>query len=76
MAANIDLHMHSIFSDGSDSAEELVSHIQEKSISVFSLTDHDTLEGCLRIAELVPEGIDLYMECDFHVRVQMESAIF
>lgn len=65
MTANIDLHMHSIFSDGSDSAEELVSHIQEKSISVFSLTDHDTLEGCLRIAELVPESIRFIYGIEF-----------
>ena len=57
MNSKIDLHMHSNFSDGSDSVKELISHVREKEISIFALTDHDTIAGCQPLAELVPEGI-------------------
>ncbi len=41
----IDLHMHSTFSDGTMSPEELVSRGRAGGLSVMSLTDHDTLDG-------------------------------
>ncbi len=40
------LHMHTYFSDGRTSPEELVRHIyDEKGLETFALTDHDTLSG-------------------------------
>lgn len=68
MATKVDLHMHSIYSDGSDTAEELVSQLQEKAISIFSLTDHDTLEGCLKVAEIVPKNIKFIYGIEFSAR--------
>ena len=41
----IDLHLHSVYSDGTSSVEELVSLARQKKVSVLSLTDHDTAEG-------------------------------
>ena len=49
---NPDLHMHSIFSDGTDSPDVLVSCVKELGIDIFALTDHDTIKGCQRILEL------------------------
>ena len=43
----VDLHVHSNFSDGSDSPKELLEKIVEKGIQVFALTDHDTIGGGL-----------------------------
>jgi predicted metal-dependent phosphoesterase TrpH len=43
-----DLHLHTIFSDGTFTPEELVSHAKHKALTTISLTDHDTLEGCAR----------------------------
>ncbi|NLW71164.1 MAG: PHP domain-containing protein [Eubacteriaceae bacterium] len=40
-----DLHIHSIYSDGSDSVDELARKIFGEGLRVFSLTDHDTLSG-------------------------------
>ncbi len=40
-----DLHMHSIYSDGSFKPEELVSLAREKGINTIALADHDTVEG-------------------------------
>ena len=41
----IDLHVHSTFSDGSLSPEELVQQAAARCITTIALTDHDTTEG-------------------------------
>ncbi len=41
----IDLHTHSNASDGSYPPARVVAMAEAKGVSVFSLTDHDTLEG-------------------------------
>ncbi len=41
----IDLHMHSTYSDGTDSPAELVELAIEKELVAMALTDHDTVEG-------------------------------
>jgi predicted metal-dependent phosphoesterase TrpH len=45
-----DLHLHTNFSDGTYTPEELVSHGKRYGLSAMSLTDHDTVEGCARMA--------------------------
>ena len=40
-----DLHMHSYFSDGTMSPEELLHLAKEKKLSGISITDHDTIDG-------------------------------
>ena len=52
-----DLHIHSNFSDGSDTLENLVENIKKSSLDIFALTDHDTVEGCAEIEKLIPENI-------------------
>jgi len=46
-----DLHLHSHFSDGTYSPEEVVSHAQKHGLAAMALTDHDTIEGCVRAAQ-------------------------
>lgn len=66
-----DLHLHSVFSDGTFTPEEVVRHGQAKGLTVLALTDHDTMEGCPRMAaacaaagmEFVP-GAELTAELD------------
>jgi predicted metal-dependent phosphoesterase TrpH len=41
-----DLHLHTNFSDGTYSPEELVGHAHRHGFSAIALTDHDTVEGC------------------------------
>ncbi len=47
----IDLHVHSLVSDGSFTPGELAVHAKEQGISAFALTDHDVLAGCEEAAE-------------------------
>lgn len=46
--AYIDLHVHSIYSDGTFAPEELLCYAKEKELSAVSLTDHDTIKGLER----------------------------
>ena len=52
----IDLHMHSRVSDGTDTPEEILAHVKEIGLELFSLTDHDAVKGCKIIQEVRKEG--------------------
>ncbi len=41
----IDLHMHTDFSDGACTTDEVLEMVRASGISAFSITDHDTLDG-------------------------------
>lgn len=55
----IDMHMHSVFSDGQYTPEELAESAYKKGIKIFSLTDHDTFAGNARAAGIAEKyGMD------------------
>lgn len=45
-----DLHLHTSFSDGTYSPEELAGNARRHELAAIALTDHDTVEGCARAA--------------------------
>jgi len=45
-----DLHLHSNFSDGTYTPEELAPRGKRLGLVAMALTDHDTVEGCARMA--------------------------
>jgi len=51
-----DLHMHSIYSDGTDAPAELIANVRKAGIDLFALTDHDTAEGCAAVEALLQPG--------------------
>lgn len=69
--AKVDLHVHSNCSDGSDNVSELISKIENSDIKIFALTDHDTIEGCSEMKNLVPndikfiQGVELTCQADY-----------
>jgi predicted metal-dependent phosphoesterase TrpH len=44
-----DLHLHTHFSDGTFSPEELVANGRQLGFAALALTDHDSVEGCARM---------------------------
>ena len=44
-----DLHLHTNFSDGTYTPEELAGHAARCGFKAIALTDHDTMEGCERM---------------------------
>ncbi len=55
----IDLHFHSIFSDGDLTPEELAANGRKAGLTAMALSDHDTTEGVPRfLAACAAEGIE------------------
>jgi predicted metal-dependent phosphoesterase TrpH len=46
-----DLHLHTLFSDGTFTPEELAQRGAQLGLVALALTDHDTVEGCARMAQ-------------------------
>ena len=53
MGGKIDLHMHTYYSDGQHSPEELIIKVKEAGIDTMAITDHDTVDG---ISEAIEAG--------------------
>lgn len=48
-----DIHIHSIYSDGRPTIEEILDHVQHNTdLDVIAITDHDTVDGALYAKEL------------------------
>jgi predicted metal-dependent phosphoesterase TrpH len=68
-----DLHLHTNFSDGTFTPEELTAHAKRLGFHALALSDHDTVEGCVRMAascrsegiEFIP-ATELTAEIDSH----------
>ena len=55
--SNADLHIHSSYSDGSDTIKELAEKINSSEIDIFALTDHDTVIGTNEIEKFLNNNI-------------------
>jgi predicted metal-dependent phosphoesterase TrpH len=52
----IDLHLHSLYShDGQSTLQELIDRCAECGLDRIALTDHNTVEGALALAEIAPD---------------------
>ncbi|MFR9649775.1 MAG: PHP domain-containing protein [Rikenellaceae bacterium] len=55
----VNLHIHSIYSDGTASPEEIISLAKQEGVELLSLTDHNTFAGYPRFEKACREaGID------------------
>ena len=70
----IDLHIHTILSDGTDSVEELLDKLEVKGIDTFAITDHDNISAYNQITngmqdKIVARGLryisGVELSCDF-----------
>ncbi|MDF7824550.1 PHP domain-containing protein [Pontiellaceae bacterium B12227] len=67
----IDLHMHSIYSDGTNTPEELVKMAEKRDLKAIALTDHDTVGG---IVPLLDAGADSFVETVPGIELSAECA--
>jgi len=54
----IDLHIHSILSDGTDLVKDLITKVKDNNIKIFSITDHDNIEA----AKIINTDYRYYIE--------------
>ena len=55
LPVTLDLHMHSIVSDGTDTPHGILCAVKEKGLELFSLTDHDAVKGSVLVKEELEE---------------------
>lgn len=65
----IDLHTHSIFSDGANTPAELVEAAHKIGLTALALTDHDCVNGCEPLQKAAEKYPDLLAinGCEFNV---------
>ena len=76
LAGMIDLHTHTLFSDGSQTPTQLVEEAAAKGLTAIAVTDHDTVDGLPEAlaagerlgVEVIP-GVEINLE---HDRVTMD----
>ena len=61
----IDLHLHTVASDGSDTPGELLTKAREAGLEVISITDHDTLAGSALAVSLPHNGVKVITGIEF-----------
>ena len=59
MAATIDLHLHTLASDGRLTPTELIQMVVKNGLKIISVTDHDSTEGLAEAYEAAKEFPDL-----------------
>lgn len=65
----VDMHMHSIYSDGSNKPQELLEIAKGKNVAIMSLTDHDNIEGSKELVKYNNEEITIYSGVELTAKV-------
>ncbi len=76
--STVDLHTHSIRSDGVLSPADLIRDVAAAGVRTFSLTDHDTLAGYrdLLVADAVPPGMTLIPGVEINALVTRDIGLW
>ena len=69
-----DLHMHSVYSDGTDTPRALLQRVRAAGLDIFALTDHDTAQGCAAVRALLEPGDAAFVE-GIEFRTERESTM-
>ncbi|MEG0230239.1 MAG: PHP domain-containing protein, partial [Oscillospiraceae bacterium] len=57
----VDMHIHSVKSDGTYSYEEIIELIKEKNVEVFSITDHNIIPDIELLNQYAKENYLTYI---------------
>lgn len=60
---NVNLHIHSTYSDGRAKFDELIKQAKELNLKYYSITDHNSIEGYKHL-EKMPDGLITGVEFD------------
>lgn len=65
MSSNIDLHIHTVYSDGTDTPEVLINTLKIYNIDTFAICDHDTVDGCKVLSTIDLHGMNFLCGVEF-----------
>lgn len=68
----IDLHIHSIYSDGTFRPLELVEIAVKKGLKALSITDHDTISGTITISKFATKEIEVISGVEIGIKNDIE----
>ncbi|MGC8966641.1 MAG: PHP domain-containing protein, partial [Caldimicrobium sp.] len=68
----IDLHTHSIASDGTLTPQELVLLAKKEGLKALALTDHDTIDGLKEAYETAKE-VNLPFLCGVEISIKFDG---
>ena len=67
---NVNLHIHSTYSDGKVEFNELIKQAQKLELKCYSITDHNTLEGYKKNGVIPPEMVTgIEFDCFFDLNL-------
>ncbi len=70
---SVDLHLHTLHSDGSWSTAELVEAAIEKNLKIIAITDHDTVAGIEEARAIAGERIEIIAGIEINTVYQKDS---
>ena len=73
MKPPVDLHIHSTYSDGTCTIEEIVSMAITRGMRWMALSDHDTTDGLVPIAKLLNSTVNTQHTVHFIPAIEMSS---
>lgn len=65
----VDMHMHSIHSDGTHEPLELLEIAKKKNVTIMALTDHDNIEGSKELVKYNDKDISIYSGVELTAKV-------
>ena len=65
----MDLHIHTIYSDGDKTPKEIVNMARDMGLSTIAITDHDMIDGLKTLSESDLEGIEFIPGVELTARV-------
>ena len=74
MGQKVDLHIHSLYSDGRCRIPEIMQIIKKEAITVFAITDHDTVDGIQEARDVAASSVKCIAGIEFTCREQRFSA--
>jgi predicted metal-dependent phosphoesterase TrpH len=70
----MDLHVHSVFSDGKLTPDELAALAARRNVSALAITDHDTLAGAgEKLAACLAHGVECVMGVELSCRLEKKE---
>ena len=71
----VDLHMHTLFSDGQLPPKELIEFAKTRKVQIMCINDHDTVKGVMDAQSVQVDGITVLYGIELSCGLAGESSV-